>query len=115
MDYQEIIAGTVGQENTYGTLVGRIKPTALTYCRVSTDDEAGTIRAYLGEAEITEDNVDTFGGYGVIRVPDLQDLLAYICEMGFEHHVAVNPSQVADALDEAFSKYLGWDVYYHGA
>jgi L-fucose isomerase-like protein len=115
MDYQEIIAGTVGKENTYGTLVGRIKPTVLTYCRVSTDDAAGAIRAYLGEAEITEDNIDTFGGYGVVRVPDLQDLLAYICEMGFEHHVAVNPSQVADALDEAFSKYLGWDVYYHGA
>lgn len=115
MDYQEIIAGTVGKENTYGTLVGRIKPTALTYCRVSTDDYAGTVRAYIGEAEITEDNVDTFGGYGVIHVPDLQDLLAYICEMGFEHHVAVNPSQVADALDEAFTKYLGWDVYHHGA
>jgi L-fucose isomerase-like protein len=115
MDYQEIIAGTMGKEKTYGTLVGHIKPTALTYCRVSTDDASGTIRAYLGEAEITEDTVDTFGGYGVIRVPDLQDLLAYICEMGFEHHVAVNPSQMADALDEAFSKYLGWDVYYHGA
>ncbi|HHX44146.1 MAG TPA: fucose isomerase [Chloroflexi bacterium] len=115
MDYQEIIAGTVGKENTYGTLVGRIKPTPITYCRVSTDDYAGTIRAYIGEAEITDDSVETFGGYGVIRVPEFQDLLAYICEMGFEHHVAVNPSRVADALDEAFRKYLGWDVYYHGA
>ncbi|MGH7972945.1 MAG: L-fucose/L-arabinose isomerase family protein, partial [Limisphaerales bacterium] len=26
MDYQEIIAGTVGKENTYGTIVGRISP-----------------------------------------------------------------------------------------
>ena len=25
MDYQEIIAGTVGKENTYGTLVGTVK------------------------------------------------------------------------------------------
>jgi len=115
MGYQEIIAGTVGKENTYGTLIGHIQPTVLTYCRVSTDDASGVIRAYLGEAEVTDDPVDTFGGYGVIRVPDFQDLLAYICGMGFEHHVAVNPSQVADALDEAFSKYLGWDVYYHGA
>ncbi|NLD42474.1 MAG: fucose isomerase [Chloroflexi bacterium] len=114
MDYQAIIAGSVGKENAYGTLVGKIKPTALTYCRVATDDEYGTIRAYLGEAEITDDKVDTFGGYGVIKVPEFQNLLAYICENGFEHHVAVNPGRVADALEEAFDKYLGWDVYHHG-
>jgi L-fucose isomerase-like protein len=113
MDYQEIIAGTVGKENTYGTLVGRIKPTQLTYCRVSTHDATGTIRVYLGEGEITDDVVDTFGGYGVIRIPEFQGLLQHICEWGFEHHVAVNPTHVADALYEAFDKYLGWDVYYH--
>jgi hypothetical protein len=32
---------------------------------------------------------------------------------GFEHHVAVNQSQVAAAVNEALSKYLGWDVYHH--
>jgi hypothetical protein len=31
----------------------------------------------------------------------------------FEHHVAVNQSQVAAAVNEALNKYLGWDVYYH--
>jgi len=113
MDYQEIIAGTVGKENTYGTVVGKIKPTPLTYCRVSTDDYNGTVRAYVGEGEITNDRLDTFGGYGVIKVPAFQELLHYICENGFEHHVAVNPSRVADAIVEAFDKYLGWDVYYH--
>lgn len=115
MDYQEIIAGTVGKDNTYGTLVGTIKPSPVTYCRVSTDDELGTIRAYLGEAEITNDQVSTFGGYGVIRVPRFQSLLHYICENGFEHHVALNQSLVGRALNEAMSKYLDWDVYYHDA
>ena len=113
MDYQAIIAGTVGKENTQGTLVGRIKPTPVTYCRVSTDDSYGVIRVYIGEGEITDDTVDTFGGYGVIHVPEFQDLLGYICENGFEHHVALNQSLVAEALVEAFSKYLGWEVYYH--
>src|ERR1041385_3032750 len=46
MDYQEIIAGTVGKENTYGTVVGRVKESPFTYLRVSTDDSAGKIRAY---------------------------------------------------------------------
>jgi L-fucose isomerase-like protein len=113
MDYQEIIAGSVGKENTYGTVVGKIKPTPLTYCRVSTDDNYGTIRVYLGEGRITEDKVETFGGYGVVEIPKFQGLLRYICENGFEHHVAVNPTLVADAVFEAMDKYLEWDVYYH--
>jgi len=114
MDYQEIIAGSVGKENTYGTVVGRIRPGPFTYCRVSTDDERGVIRAYLGEGEVTDDPLETFGGYGVVHIPDFQKLLHYICENGYEHHVAVNPSQCAAAVHEALSKYMGWDVYYHG-
>jgi L-fucose isomerase-like protein len=113
MDYQEIIAGTVGKENTYGTVVGRIKSGPFTYCRVSTDDERGCIRAYLGEGLLTDDPLDTFGGYGVVQIPRFQELLHHICENGFEHHVAINLSQCAAAVNEAFSRYLGWDVYFH--
>jgi L-fucose isomerase-like protein len=115
MDYQEIIAGTVGKENTYGTVVGRIKPSPVTYCRVSTDDERGTIRAYLGQGTITDDPLQSFGGYGVIEIPAFQKLLKHICMNGFEHHVAVNLSQSAQAVYDALSNYMGWDVYYHQA
>jgi len=114
MDYQEIIAGDVGKENAYGTLSGKIKPRPVTYCRVSTNDSFGVIQAYVGEGEITKDPVDTFGGYGVIRVPAFQQLLRHICLNGYEHHVALNPSRTADAVNEAYGRYLGWDVYRHG-
>ncbi len=113
MDYQAIIAGTVGKENTYGTVTGQIKPGQMTYCRVATDDYSGKIKAYFGECDITNDNVNSFGGYGVVQIPNMQGLLQHICRNGFEHHVALNPSQVADVLNEAFTTYLGWDVYYH--
>jgi L-fucose isomerase-like protein len=113
MDYQDIIAGSVGKENTHGTVVGQMKPAKMTYCRVSTDDYTGRIQAYLGEAEVTNDVVNSFGGYGVVKIPNFQELLRFICENGFEHHVALNPSQVAAALNEAFTTYLDWDVYYH--
>jgi L-fucose isomerase-like protein len=113
MDYQAIIAGTVGRENTYGTVVGRVRAMPFTYCRVSTDDFGGKVLAYLGEGELTNDPLKTFGGYGVVRIQNLQKLLRYICENGFEHHVAINPSQVASNLDEALTKYMGWDVYHH--
>jgi len=113
MDYQEIIAGTVGKDNTYGTVVGRIRPGPFTYLRISTDDLNGKITGYIGEANLTDDPLKTFGGYGVVEVPDLQGLLKIICENGFEHHVSVNLTEVADAVHEALVKYLGWDVYYH--
>jgi L-fucose isomerase-like protein len=113
MDYQAIIAGSVGKENTYGTVTGRLKAGDVTYCRVSTDDSFGSVRAYLGEARITADKISSFGGYGVVQVPDFQGLLRYICENGFEHHVALSPSRVAGALEEALANYLDWDVYHH--
>jgi L-fucose isomerase-like protein len=115
MDFQEIIAGTVGKENTFGTVVGRVKAEPFTYLRVSTDDLNGRIVAYVGEGALTNDPIKTFGGYGVVHVPRLQKLLNYICENGFEHHVAMNLSQVAPAVNEALNKYMGWSTYWHEA
>ena len=89
---------------------GRPRPR---YCRVSTDDLTGRIKAYVGEGEITDEALDTFGGYGVMEVPQMQELLRYICENGFEHHVAICPGEVGDIINEAFNKYLNWQIYYH--
>jgi len=113
MGWQDIIGGSVGNENTYGTCVGQIKSGPFTFCRVSTDDLAGTVRVYCGEGEFTGDPLDTFGGAGVARIPDLQGLVRYICEMGFEHHVAITHATVGEAIAEAMETYLGWDVYQH--
>ena len=94
-------------------MIGRVKASPFTYLRVSTDDLNGKIAAYIGEGELTDDPLNTFGGYGVVQVPNLQGLLSHICNHGFEHHVSVNLNKVADAVFEALTKYLGWDVYYH--
>jgi L-fucose isomerase-like protein len=115
MDYQEIIAGTVGRDNTWGTVVGRVKTGPMTFARFSTDDRGGRIRGYTGQGEFTDDPLETFGGAGVVRIPGLQQLLRFICENGFEHHVAANLSSVADVVHEATTKYLGWEMYRHSA
>jgi L-fucose isomerase-like protein len=101
------------QEIYFGTIAGRVRAAPFTYCRVSTDDFHGRICAYVGEGALTNDPLATFGGYGVVQVPRLQALLQYICRNGFEHHTAINLSQCAAALNEAFGDYLGWDVYHH--
>jgi L-fucose isomerase-like protein len=113
MDYQAIIAGTVGKENTFGTCVGLVKAGAMSYARFSTDDRAGRVRGYVGGGRFTDDPLETFGGAGVVEIPKMQKLLRYICENGFEHHVAANFSSVAGAVHEAATRYLGWDTYWH--
>jgi L-fucose isomerase-like protein len=115
MDYQAIIAGTVGIENTYGTCVGRVKSGPMSFARFSTDDTAGRMRGYVGEGQFTDDPLETFGGAGVVEIARMQDLLHYICENGFEHHVAANFSTVAASVHEAATRYLGWDMYWHQA
>jgi L-fucose isomerase-like protein len=115
MDFQEIIAGSVGKDNTFGTVVGHLKAGPLTFCRVSTDDLHGEMRAYVGEGEITADKLQSFGGYGVVRIPGLQQLLQHICKNGYEHHVAVNRSHVARAVVDALENYKGWNTYHHTA
>ena len=114
MDFQEIIAGTVGKDRTFGTCVGRVKAGAMSFARFSTDDQAGVVRGYVGEGAFTNDSLNTFGGAGVVEIPRMQKLLHYICENGFEHHVAANFSTVAGAAHEAATRYLGWATYWHG-
>jgi L-fucose isomerase-like protein len=85
----------------------------MSFARFSTDDCTGKIRGYVGQGRFTDDPLKTFGGAGVVEIPNLQNLLHYICEQGFEHHVAGTFSHVADAVHEATTKYLGWDVLRH--
>jgi L-fucose isomerase-like protein len=110
------ILGTVlGEENTVGALEGRTPAGPVTFGRVSTDDTAGVVRAYVGEGNFTDDPLKTFGTRAVVRVPSLQKLMRRICRNGFEHHAAMNGSLCSGAVVEALSNYMGWDVYHHNA
>ena len=47
----------------------------------------------------------------VVEVPELQQLIRYICKNGFEHHAAMSASHCAQVFQEALETYLRWDVY----
>jgi L-fucose isomerase-like protein len=95
-----------------------IKPEKMSFARFSTDDTSGKMRGYVGNGQFTDDPLNTFGGAGVVEIAQMQKLLHYICENGFEHHVAANlspeSSLVASAVHEATTRYLGWNMYWHG-
>jgi L-fucose isomerase-like protein len=109
----DILGETLGRENCFGAVKGKVAPGPMTYFRISTDDKRGVITSYLGQGEFTDDPFDMDGGIAVCMVSNLRVLLAYICQNGFEHHVAMTRGHVADVLDEAIRKYLGWELYHH--
>ena len=108
-----ILGTSVGTENTYGALDGRTPAMPLTYGRISTDDCKGVIKAYIGEGELTNDALETFGNRAVAQINNLQGLMNYVCRNGFEHHVVMNASKTAAILKESFENYLGWETYVH--
>src|SRR5699024_11807665 len=106
---------TGGQTCALPICEGRTPASELTVGRLSSDDKKGTIRAYFGEGELTDDPRNTFGTRSVASIPNLQELMHFICNNGFEHHVVMNASQTSAILEEAVSNYLGWEVHNHNS
>ena len=67
----------------------------------------------MGEGELTNDVLNTFGNRAVAQINNLQGLMKYVCRNGFEHHVVMNASKTANILKEAMENYLGWETYVH--
>ena len=109
----DVLGESLGAENCFGAVKGKVAAGPMTFFRVSTDDPRAKIRAYLGEGEFTDDPCDMAGGIAVCRVPRLQTLMKYLCKNGFEHHVGMVRSHCADVIEEAVGTYLGWDLYRH--
>jgi L-fucose isomerase-like protein len=65
-----------------------------------------------GEADL-ELNRCYESGAGVAEIAQMQKFLHYICSNGFEHHIAANFSSVAGAVQEAATRYFGWEMYWH--
>ena len=68
------------------------------------------MKALIVEGNYKDDLLETFGGYGVIEVPNLQEILKILCKEGFAHHVAASLTEVGEIVNEALTNYLGWNV-----
>lgn len=109
----DVLGTVLGQENCFGAVKGKVKAGPITYFRISTDDNYGMIKSYLGEGRFTDDPYGMDGGIAVTRVPNLQQLLKFICKEGFEHHVAMTRGNVSHIIKEAVETYLDWELYLH--
>ena len=109
----DILGTVLGHDDTFGAIKGKVAPGPFSFFRISTDDSAGVIKAYLGEGEFTDDPYGMDGGIAVSKVDNLQQLLKFICRNGFEHHVAMARGNIASIIEEAVDNYLGWELYRH--
>lgn len=113
ISYLDVLGTTLGKENCFGAVKGKVKAGDMTFLRVSTDDRNGLVRAYLGEGVFTDDPFNMSGCIAVAKVDDLRGLMSFIVKNGYEHHVALVRDHVAGVLEEVLENYLGWDLYRH--
>ncbi len=109
----DVLGASLGEENCFGAVKGKVAAGDFTYFRISTDDKKGKIKAYLGEGKFTDDPYPMDGGVAICDVNDLQGLMKHLTKNGYEHHVAMVRDYVAGIVQEATENYLGWDVYKH--
>jgi len=109
----DVLGTVLGSEDTFGAVKGKVAPGDMTFFRISTDDQKGEIRSYLGEGSITDDPYGMDGGIAVCHIQNLQKLMKHMCKNGFEHHVAMVRTHVAAILEEAIGNYMGWELYKH--
>jgi len=74
--------------------------------------EDGAMCAFVTEGELTDDYVgDGFFGCGIVFKKDnIEDMMHYMCENGYRHHVAITKGNWAKAVTEAFDKYLDYQI-----
>ena len=113
MTIHPIISDLKGANLSFGAIQGRIKTKPCTLLRIETDDLYGEIKGLLVEGTYTEDPLETFGGYGVVSIPNLQKLLQILCKKGFNHHVASTLKEVGDIVNEALNNYLNYNVEFY--
>jgi L-fucose isomerase-like protein len=105
-----MFAKELGTGCGFGCNVGRIAANPFTFASAKTEN--GKLIAYLGEGEFTNDIIpaEFFGCGGVAKINNLQDKLYTIGYNGYRHHVGLSPGHVAEAMEEAFKHYLGYEM-----
>ena len=109
MKYQMIMARTLPEEVTQGTLEGDIVPGDITFYRLqSTADNK--IRAYIAQGEVLPVATRSFGSIGIFAIPEMGRFYRHVLiEKNYPHHGAVAFGHFGKQLFEVF-KYIGVPV-----
>ena len=109
MKYQFIMARSLPEEVTQGTLEGDIVPGDITFFRLqSTADNI--LRAYVTQGEVLPVATRSFGAIGIFAIPEMGRFYRHVLiEGNYPHHGAVAFGHYGKELYEVF-KYIGVPV-----
>ena len=109
MQHQMIMARSLPEEVTQGTLEGDIAPGDITFFRLQSTADA-KLRAYIANGEVLPVATKSFGAIGVFAIPEMGRFYRHVLiEKNFPHHGAVAFGHYGKAIYEVF-KYIGVDV-----
>lgn len=108
MKYQMIMARTLPEEVTQGTLEGDIIPGDITFFRLQSTADA-KLRAYVAQGEVLPVATKSFGSIGVFAIPQMGRFYRHVLiEGNYPHHGAVAFGHFGKSLYEVF-KLIGVD------
>lgn len=106
MKNQKIMARTLPEEVTQGTLEGDILPGNITFFRLQSTADA-KLTAYVAEGEVLPVATRSFGAIGVFAIPQMGRFYRHVLiEKNYPHHGAVAFGHFGKLIFEVF-KYLG--------
>ncbi len=106
MKYQMIMARSLPEEVTQGTLEGDILPGDITFFRLQSTSDC-KLRAYIAEGEVLPVATRSFGAIGIFAIPEMGRFYRHVLiEGNFPHHGAVAFGHFGKAIFEVF-KYFG--------
>ncbi len=109
MKYQMIMARSLPEEVTQGTLEGDIIPGDITFFRLQSTSDA-KLRAYIAEGEVLPVATRSFGAIGIFAIPEMGRFYRHVLiEKNYPHHGAVAFGKFGKTLYEVF-KYIGVDI-----
>ena len=109
----DILGTTLGEENTYGAIAGRVPAGPMTFARISTDDPTAHPRLHGRGPASPMIRWTPSAAAPSWRCRTCRNCSSTSASNGFEHHVAMTAAPSAAILAEAFETYLGWEVYRH--
>ena len=88
MKNQKIMARSLPEEVTNGTIEGDIKPSKVTMYRLQATAD-NHLYAYLAEGEVLDAPAYSFGSIGIVGIKEMKRFYRYVLiENGFPHHAA---------------------------
>lgn len=103
----------IGEEKSQGTIHGQLRESDVTIFRIQGMND-GTMRAYVAQGQLLPVEMETYGGQGIIAIPEFGRLVRnVIIEHGFPNHTVVMFGHYGSQMINLFKMMGIENIYYN--